>query len=189
MELKPETKKELKKILARMGDEADTKEMSVLETSDITATLERNNRDLKFAIGQLATLYQKAIEDMQKGLLDGIKGLQTAMSTKTEPDWSGFFKDMPTMLSQIGDNTKNTSELIRNLKWNASQQLRDVNGSPINPSIAGFNITAQYTEIVLSDYDGDGNVGTVTYKQGSQTKAVLSLTYSGGNLVDVIRTT
>jgi hypothetical protein len=187
MNLNPETKKELKKILTGLSDETDAREMSVLETSDITATLERNNRDLKVALEKMATLYQKAFEDMQKGLLDGIQGLKTAMEGNKPADWSGFFKDMPTMLSQIGDNTKNTSELIRNLKWNASQQLRDVNGSPINPSIAGFGITATYDDIQLSDYSGD-NVGTVKYYQAGQLKAQLALTYDGdGNLIDVER--
>ncbi len=193
MEFSPKTKKELKKILAEMGDSQDSKEMAMLETSDISDTLERNNKDLKIAISQLATLYQKAIENMQAGLLKGLDGLKTAMESNIkagkEPDWSGFFKDMPTMLSQIGDNTGKTSELIRNLKWNASQQLRDTNGSPINPAIAGFGITATYDEIQLSDYDGDGNVGTVTYLQADQVKAVLELTYVGGNLTDVQRTT
>lgn len=191
--LNPETKKELKRILARMGDDKDTKEMSMLETGDISATLERNNRDLKASINQLATLYQKAIEDMQVGLLKGLEGLKKTMEEGIkggkQPDWSGFFKDMPTMLSQIGDNTGKTSQLIQNLKWNASQQLRDVNGSPINPAIAPFAITASYDDIKLT-YDGSGNVSTVTYYQAGQIKSVLNLTYNGSNnLIDAQRIT
>lgn len=191
--LKLEQKTKLKKILASMGNETDDKEMSILENNDIARTLDRNNRELKSAVSQLANLYQNAIQTMQEELLKGLQGLKTSLQEGTksgkQPDWSGFFKDMPTMLAQIGDNTGKTSDLIQNLKWNASQQLRDVNGSPINPAIAPFAITANFDDIKLTNYDASGNVGTVTYYQSGNVKAVLSLTYVAGNLTDVQRTT
>lgn len=192
MEINKEQKNKLKRILAGIGDETDMKEMEVMEDADLQATLERNNRELKDALNKMTTVYQNAFTDMQKELLKGLEGLKAALEKDVkegkQPDWSGFFKDMPTALAQIGENTGKTSELIRNLKWNASQQLRDVNGSPINPSIAPFAITASYDNVQLSDYDGDGNVGTVEYYQAGQKKAELSLTYDvDGNLTDVQR--
>lgn len=130
--------------------------------------------------------------EFQQALIKGLQELkQVLLRPQKSPipeDWSGFFKDGPTMLSQIGQNTSNTSELIRNLKWNASQQIRDVNGSPVNPSIAPFGITGTYDDVVLA-YTGSNLTG-VTYKQGGQIKAVLALAYDGSsNLIEVTRTT
>lgn len=192
MEINNAQKKELKRILIGISDETDMKEMEVMNDTDLQDTLERNNRELKEALNKMANVYQNAFTDMQKGLLKGLESLKTTMEESAkagkQADWSGFFKDMPTMLSQIGENTGKTSQLIQNLKWNASQQLRDVNGSPINPSIAAFGITATYDDVKLSNYDGSGNVGTVKYYQSGQQKAELSLTYDlSGNLTDVQR--
>lgn len=54
--LKLEQKTKLKKILASMGNETDDKEMSILENNDIARTLDRNNRELKSAVSQLAKI-------------------------------------------------------------------------------------------------------------------------------------
>lgn len=195
MNLSPEQKKKLKGILGSVGDSSDMKEMSILESAEISQSLDRNSRELRNIVSQISNSYQQAFSQMQESLLKGLEKLKNTIeeSAKTgkveQPDWSGFFKDMPTMLSQIGDNTGRTSQLIQNLKWNASQQLRNVNGSPINPAIAPFAITQTYDDVQLSDYDGSGNVGTVKYYQAGNLQAQLALTYDGsGNLTDVIRT-
>ncbi len=188
--LTSQQKNSLKKVLLDIGDSDDKQDMSVMEAGDIQATLERNNADLKDALIKMAMNYQKGFENLQKGLLDGLKSLKITMEDNKPADWSGFFKDMPTLVTQLtesSESTKNTAEVIRNLKWNASQQIRDVNGSPINPSIAPFGVTSTYDQVQLSDYDVDGNVQTVQYFQTGNLKAHLSLTYTAGNLTDVTR--
>lgn len=38
-----------------------------------------------------------------------------------------------------------------------------------------------YDEILLSNYDGQGNVGTVVYRKNGVSVATLTLTYNGSN--------
>lgn len=121
--------------------------------------------------------------EIAKGINSRIETLATAKPNK---DLSGFFKDFSTQMGQWGTSAKNTEDLIRNLKWNASQQLRDVNGSPVNPAIAPFGITVSYDDIKLT-YTGD-NITQVDYYQANKLKATLVLTYSGDNLIEVNRT-
>lgn len=173
--------------LVSLGDKLD-EVIATSEGSEVTDQMKALNVSLRnfknsfgSFLGQLAES-QKATNDLLA------KGFKELSKPSKQQDFSGFFKDFPTLLSQIGGNTKDTSDLIRNLKWNASQQLRDVNGSPINPAIAGFGITSTYDDIKLTNYDGSGNVGTVTYYQNGNIKAQLSLTYDGsGNLIDATR--
>lgn len=173
--------------LMSLGDKLD-EVIATSEGSEVTDQMKALNISLRnfknsfgAFLGQLADS-QKATNDLLA------KGFKELSKPQKQQDQSGFFKDFPTLLSQIGTNTGNTNALIQNLKWNASQQLRDVNGSPINPSISPFGITSTYDDIKLTNYDGNGNVGTVTYYQNNQVKAVLSLTYDGsGNLTDVTR--
>ena len=102
-------------------------------------------------------------------------------------DLSGFFKDMPVMLAGINASSKKTSELITNLKWNATMGIKNRNGSPINPSVDAFGI-GDYDDVVL-DYTGS-NLTLVTFKKQGGTVGVLTMTYDGSNnLIEAKRTT
>lgn len=186
MKINPRQKSELKKILLDMGDEKDIGQMSVLESEDLNQNLTQQQRELRTMFRSMQVQNQAYLKDIRDTMLEGLKGLAEAIKDTRQQDWSGFFKDFPTLLSQIGDNTAGTKEVIQNLKWNASQQLRDVNGSPVNPAIAGFGITTTYDDIQLA-YTGD-NLTRVDYLQNGQVKARLVLTYSGDNLTEVART-
>lgn len=185
--LNSDQRKKARNLLLELGDERDAKEVSILESADLKETLTGSQQEIRTLVTKLHNLYLESFKEFQTQLLRGLVELTKVVKDQRQQDWSGFFKDFPTLLSQIGDNTKGTNDIIRNLKWNASQQLRDVNGSPINPAIAGFGITTTYDDVVLA-YTGSNLTG-VTYKQNGQIKAVLTLTYDGSsNLTEVSRT-
>ena len=105
-----------------------------------------------------------------------------------QQDMSGFFKDLGTQLGQYGQSSKNTEELIRNLKWNSTMGIKNRNGSPINPAISPFGIY-DYDDIKLSGYDVNNNPATVTYYLSGNQQAILSLTYDvNGNITEAKRT-
>ena len=105
-----------------------------------------------------------------------------------QQDMSGFFKDLGTQLVQFGTSTKNTEEIIRNLKWNSTMGIKNRNGSPINPAISPFGIY-DYDDIKLSGYDVNNNPATVTYYLSGNQQAILSLTYDvNGNITEAKRT-
>lgn len=166
--------------LSGKGDIAEVRKSLELARTETRKILQNN--------ANLTSSFQEALVSALKELKDTF--VTTATANKPQ-DYSGFFKDFPTLLTGLTSSTQSmeqTSQIIRNLKWNASQQLRDVNGSPINPSIAPFGITNTYDDVKLTNYDGSGNVGTVTYFQNGNIKAQLQLTYDGsGNLTDVTR--
>ena len=122
-------------------------------------------------------------------LLTGIKEiLSKPTPVQKQQDLSGFFKDLGTQLVQFGTSTKNTEELIRNLKWNSTMGIKNRNGSPINPAISPFGIY-DYDDIKLSGYDVNNNPATVTYYLSGNQQAILALTYDGsGNLTEAHRT-
>ena len=120
-------------------------------------------------------------------LLTGIKEiLSKPTPVQKQQDLSGFFKDLGTQLVQFGTSTKNTEEIIRNLKWNSTMGIKDRNGSPINPATDGIGIgTFDYvstayplnTTEVYSFYQGGASgqlVATVTIVYTDSTKSVLS---------------
>jgi hypothetical protein len=105
-----------------------------------------------------------------------------------QQDMSGFFKDLGTQLGQYGQSSKNTEELIRNLKWNSTMGIKNRNGSPINPAISPFAID-DYDDVKLSGYDANNNPATITYYLSGNQQAVLSLTYDvNGNITEAKRT-
>lgn len=53
------------------------------------------------------------------------------------------------------------------------------------PIINGFSIP-EYDSVLLSNYDGQGNVGTVIYRKNGNTLATLSLTYNGSGQLTAI---
>jgi len=79
-----------------------------------------------------------------------------------QQDLSGFFKDLGTQLVQFGTSTKNTEEIIRNLKWNSTMGIKDRNGSPVNPAEAGLKLgTYDYVALVQATL-----TDTYTFKVG-----------------------
>ena len=79
-----------------------------------------------------------------------------------QQDMSGFFKDLGTQLVQFGTSTKNTEEIIRNLKWNSTMGIKDRNGSPVNPAEAGLKLgTYDYVALVQATL-----TDTYTFKVG-----------------------
>lgn len=125
----------------------------------------------------------------QTPVVEAIKAMTKELSLSSKPqDLSGFFKDLGIQLAQTGSSSKNTEELIKNLKWNSSMALRNSSGSPISPAISSFQLS-DWNDVLLSGYDANGNPSTVTYKLGAQTVAILALTYDGsGNLTEARRT-
>lgn len=206
----------LKEILMRLSSEAEKDSYAKLDSSKMKQLTEAFATEQKASEESLKTMHEtlmktldivdkssrltaggmkrlvESFEELSRGIEKSVGALGTSLAgslEKSRPkDMSGFFKDFGVQLAQYAEASGRTSELISNLKWNASQQLRDTNGSPINPSIAPFGITVAYDQIELSDYVGT-NAGTVTYLQAGNVMAVLSLSYDGsGNLIDVTRT-
>jgi len=65
-------------------------------------------------------------------------------------------------------------------------EVKNDSGNPI-PIKEGFSIP-EYDEILLSNYDGNGNAGTVVYRKNSNPVATLTLVYNGFNqLTSVIK--
>ena len=58
-------------------------------------------------------------------------------------------------------------------------EIKNDSGNPI-PIKDGFSIP-EYDTIQLSNYDGQGNVGTVVYRKNGVSVATLTLTYNGSN--------
>ena len=58
-------------------------------------------------------------------------------------------------------------------------EIKNDSGNPI-PIKDGFSIP-EYDTIQLSNYDGAGNFGIVTYRKNGNVVAILTLTYNGSN--------
>ena len=103
-----------------------------------------------------------------------------------QQDMSGFFKDLGTQLVQFGTSTKNTEEIIRNLKWNSTMGIKNKNGSPIEPATDGIGI-GSFDEVDITN-DGSGNPTVMVYKYQGATVATLNATYDGsGNITKLTR--
>ena len=103
-----------------------------------------------------------------------------------QQDMSGFFKDLGTQLVQFGISTKNTEEIIRNLKWNSTMGIKNRNGSPIDPATDGIGI-GSFDEVDITN-DGSGNPTIMVYKYQGATVATLNATYDGsGNITKLTR--
>lgn len=59
----------------------------------------------------------------------------------------------------------------------------------LDGSVVGINfIPAQYDDIQLSSYDGNGIPATIVFKSSGNTVATLTLSTSGGNVTEILRT-
>ncbi|NBO25419.1 MAG: hypothetical protein EBU96_01240 [Actinobacteria bacterium] len=52
--------------------------------------------------------------------------------------------------------------------------------------MVGFSVPP-YDEILLSNYDVNGNVGTVSYRLNGNVVATITLTYTAGKLTSVLK--
>ena len=120
-------------------------------------------------------------------LLEGIKEiLSKPTPVQKQQDLSGFFKDLGTQLVQFGTSTKNTEEIIRNLKWNSTMGIKNRNGSPIDPATDGIGL-GTFDEVDITN-DGSGNPTVMVYKYQGVTVATLNATYDGsGNITKLTR--
>ncbi len=156
----------------RMAIEATRKDSMKMSQSMIRAHAD--------SIGEFSDKLSKKLEELG--------GTLTTSYEKNKPvNAAGVYKDMLNQLSIIDKSIKDKPVPVWNWPQYASVGVRDTNFANVNPSIAPFAITAAFDEIQLTDYTG-ANVGTVTYLLKGDTVAVLSLTYSGDNLIDVTRT-
>jgi len=64
----------------------------------------------------------------------------------------------------------------------SNKSLQKINSllQVIETKTGGFSIP-EYDEILLSNYDGNGNAGTVVYRKNSNPVATLTLVYNGSN--------
>lgn len=167
---------------AEKRDLDDVKEnISKIETT-IAESMQVGLKDLERKISRIKNTDLTPVIDALNKFADSI------MKTNKPQDMSGFFKDMSVQIGQSGTSSKNTEDLIRNLKWNSSMQIRPRSGGPISPQIQPFYIS-DYDDIQLSSYDANGNPGIVNYYLGAGLIATLTLTYDGsGNLTEAKRT-
>jgi len=165
-----------------LEEKAGASAQAALEAiSQVRADVKREQNVAMRTSMEAITAFKDSVSLLAKKLDD----IGTLLKKNPDTDMSGFFKDFGVQIAQWSEQSKNSSELIRNLKWNASQQLRNRNGSPINPSVDLFNIGT--VDDIEMTYTGS-NITTVTYKANGIVTAVLALTYSGSNLIEVERT-
>lgn len=82
------------------------------------------------------------------------------------------------LLNKIEDKTGATT-ITGPVTVSSEVEIKNDSGNPI-PIKEGFSIP-EYDEILLSNYDGNGNAGTVVYRKNSNPVATLTLVYNGSN--------
>lgn len=185
-------KERLKKSFDDIGakiEKVPTAEQLADAKKELQETVQKTKGDFLRLAEAMSESNREVMGEFSAAIGGKLEALANVLSSRgsMDKDLSGFFKDFGVQLAQYSKSSQDTASLISNLKWNASQQLRDVNGSPINPAIAPFAVTVAYDDIDLL-YDGDNNLTNVGYFQGGVLKAALLLTYDGsGNLATVLR--
>lgn len=178
------------KVLAELSEtlsgSAKTKEVAAM-----ILALTEGIKQIKSNYSTQAKQSIEAFKEMQDEFVKGLRGLGEILEKHSQNSSKPHkaFDDFSLQLVELNKHSKRTSELITNLKWNTYMGVKDQNGSPVNPSIAGFNITTPYDYISLG-YTGN-NITTVVYKSGGasgNTVATLTLAYSGSNITSVTRT-
>ena len=200
MEINNDQKQKLRKILEGIStpeeisemqkqDKLDNIQASVKDVGSFGKALEGIKDFFNQRIDKVETRVSKIKPTDLTPLLEVLTETKDILSKpQKQQDLSGFFKDLGTQLVQFGTSTKNTEEIIRNLKWNSTMGIKNRNGSPINPAISPFGIY-DYDDIKLSGYDVNNNPATVTYYLSGNQQAILALTYDGsGNLTEAHRT-
>lgn len=187
--ISPEQKKKLKEFLGKDLIEATDKK----EIREVRDSVSKNSEDLTKSMSDGLKALEKKISKIQNTdltpVIDALnKFADIVIKTHKPQDMSGFFKDFAVQIAEYGKSSKDTKDLITNLKWNSTMGIKNRNGNPVSPAVSPFQIP-DYDDIVLSGYDASGNPSTVIYKLGGQTQATLTLSYDGsGNLTEAKRT-
>ncbi len=147
----------------------------------------RTRNDFVQLSESMSESYLDSVNELLKGL-DGIKEAFGKYATDVSANAAPVYKDIINALSAVKTSIDDKPVPSWNWPQYAGVSVRNKNFANINPSISSFGIE-DFDEVQLSDYDGSGNVGTVTYLLNGSITGVLSLTYDGsGNLTDAIRT-
>ena len=200
MEINNDQKQKLRKILEGISTPEEISEMQKQDKLDNIQASVKDVGSFGKALEGIKDFFNNRIDKVENRVskikpTDLTPLLEVLTETKDilskpvkQQDMSGFFKDLGTQLGQYGQSSKNTEELIRNLKWNSTMGIKNRNGSPINPAISPFGIY-DYDDIKLSGYDVNNNPATVTYYLSGNQQAILSLTYDvNGNITEAKRT-
>ncbi len=189
MKISEEQKNKLRRFLGQeiveakqRSDIREVKENVSKMNEEISKSMMSGLKDLERKVSKIQNTDLTPVIDALNKFTD------TLVKNHKPQDLSGFFKDLGVQLAQTGKSTKDTKELIQTLKWNSTMGIKNRSGSPISPSVSPFQIP-DYDDIKLSNYDANGNPGTVNYYLGGGLIASLTLTYDGsGNLTEAKRT-
>ena len=198
MKINSDQKQKLRKILEGIStpeeisemqkqDKLDNIQASVKDVGSFGKALEGIKDFFNQRIDKVETRVSKIKPTDLTPLLEVLTETKDILSKPVkQQDMSGFFKDLGTQLGQYGQSSKNTEELIRNLKWNSTMGIKNRNGSPIDPATDGIGL-GTFDEVDITN-DGSGNPTVMVYKYQGVTVATLNATYDGsGNITKLIR--
>jgi hypothetical protein len=198
MEINNDQKQKLRKILEGIStpeeisemqkqDKLDNIQASVKDVGSFGKALEGIKDFFNQRIDKVETRVSKIKPTDLTPLLEVLTETKDILSKPVkQQDMSGFFKDLGTQLGQYGQSSKNTEELIRNLKWNSTMGIKNRNGSPIDPATDGIGL-GTFDEVDITN-DGSGNPTVRVYKYQGVTVATLNATYDGsGNITKLTR--
>ena len=198
MEINNDQKQKLRKILEGIStpeeisemqkqDKLDNIQASVKDVGSFGKALEGIKDFFNQRIDKVETRVSKIKPTDLTPLLEVLTETKDILSKpQKQQDLSGFFKDLGTQLVQFGTSTKNTEEIIRNLKWNSTMGIKNRNGSPIDPATDGIGL-GTFDEVDITN-DGSGNPTVMVYKYQGVTVATLNATYDGsGNITKLTK--
>ena len=182
-------KDSMNRLEAQMQDAPKSKEMIALFGSlskgfdNITGAVQKmqegHSRHTKATV--------ESFKEMQEEFLNSLKGLRSVMESQDFNKNAGpLYKTMINAISAVGKEVKDKPVPVWNYPQYASVSVRDTSFANINPSIAGFNITTPYDTVNIT-YSGS-NPTIVVYVSNGKTVATLTLSYSGSNVISVVRT-
>ena len=180
MALSPDQKKKAKRKLFELADDRERSEILMLETETVQEQIDALNKtiaegslkkemaallqNMSQGMERMRSAYLKGMQEVsntfkehQEEFLKSLEGMHGTLKNKKEQDVSGFFKDLGTLLAEGNAHSKKTSDIITNLKWNSSMQIRNKEGSPMTPhaiapaiGIGNGTITTAGTAVQIS---------------------------------------
>lgn len=208
-------KTRLKNILVSMSDPEELETLNTLETAETSAGIKElvgkietlsasSSRELQRIAGSLAESVARTKEDMgelakalvgahaeaAKELVKTLADLKETVSTSYTKDFNKNAGPLyKTMINAIAGVEKTIKDKPNAPVWRwpqyAAVSVRNKNFANINPAISSFGIE-DYDDIQLS-YTGSNLTGVTYYLTGAVV-AILTLTYSGSNLIRAQRT-
>ena len=112
------TKQEVQELLAAVSRSTD--KMSTTYLKAMSANIDAMKEGHAAFLQSISSMHDSVKRQISVGE-GGTKSL------------AGFFKDYSTLLTEQTGHAKRTAELMTNLKWNASMQVRTEGGSPMTP--------------------------------------------------------